>query len=174
VATLGFVAFVLLAFWTKLELRTVQAFVIPTGAGILVLLQLFHEHIQKETRTAVRLATLMGMLGSAGYYAIADPSHPVVFHLTMVLLCLATMGLGGWLRIRLYLLLGFSGLIVDLCSLAYRELVSMDRGLRMTIIGSMVLLIGIALVTGAIYFKAHKEEIEAKFRKFRSVSTEWE
>ncbi|MDA0813417.1 MAG: hypothetical protein O3C21_13645, partial [Verrucomicrobia bacterium] len=174
VATLGFVAFVLLAFWTKLEIRTVQAFVIPTGAGILVLLQLFHEHIQKETRTAVRLVALMGMLGSSGYYAIADPSHPVVFHLTMVLLCLATMGLGGWLKIRLYLVLGFSGLIVDLCSLAYRELVSLDRGLRMTIIGSMVLLIGITLVTGAIYFKAHKEEIEAKFRKFRSVSTEWE
>lgn len=174
VATLGFVGFVLLAFWTKLELRTVQAFVIPTGAGILVLLQLFHQHIQKETRTAIRLAALMSMLGSAGYYAIADPSHPVAFHLTMVLLCLATMGLGGWLKIRLYLVLGFSGLIVDLFSLTYRELVSVDRGLRMTIIGSMVLLIGIALVTGAIYFKAHKEELEAKLRKFRSVSTTWE
>jgi len=173
VATLGFVAFILLAFWTKLELRTVQAYVIPAGAGLLVLVQLFREHISPETRSTIRLITLLAMLGSTGYYAIVDTSYPVAFHLTMLLLCIAIMGLGGLMKIRIYLYLGFAGVMVDLCALGYRELVAMDRGVRMTIVGAMVLLIGIGLVVGAIYFKTHRDLITAKLEKWRSGSGGW-
>ena len=173
VATLGFVAFVLLTFWTKLELRTLNAYVIPSGLGVLVLVQLFRDHMSKETQTLVRTVTLVAMLCSAGYYSILDPAYPVAFHLTMLLLCLGIMGLGGWLKVRIYLYLGFAGLMVDLCALGYKQLVGMDRGIRMTVIGAIVLLIGVSLVVGAVYFKTHRDEISARLRKWRSRSNSW-
>ena len=173
VATLGFVAFVLLTFWTKLELHTLNAYVIPVGLGILVLVQLFREHMSKETQNMVTTISLVVMLSSAAYYSILDPAYPVLFHLTMLLLCLGMMGLGGWLKVRIYLYLGFSGLMVDLCALGYKELVGMDRGIRMTIIGAMVLLIGISLVGGAVYFKTHRDEISKKLKKWRSGTDTW-
>ena len=116
------------------------------------------------------MITLLAMLGSAGYYAIADSSYPLAFHLTMMLLCIIIMGMGGWMKVRIYLYLGFVGLMVDLSALGYRELIGMDRGIRMTIIGAMVLLIGLSLVVGAIYFKTHRDLINAKLEKWRSGS----
>ena len=67
VAVGGFVTFVLLFFWSQLELRLFHAFVIPVGLGILVLLQLFRGRIDVDTRNRIRLVTLVAMLGSAGY-----------------------------------------------------------------------------------------------------------
>src|SRR5208283_6071721 len=99
---------------------------------------------------------LMAMLGSSGYYALADDRHAITFNLTMILLGLLAMVLGTLLRIRLYLALGFAGLTVDLVSLLYKVLVSMERSARMTVVGSLVLLIGALVVFGAIYYKTNK------------------
>ena len=77
------------------------------------------------------------------------------------------------MKVRIYLYLGFVGLMTDLCALGYKELVGMDRGIRMTIVGAMVLLIGVSPVAGAIYFKTHRELIIAKLEKLRSGSNDW-
>jgi len=174
IAVGGFVAFILIGFWSKFELRVIHAYVIPVGAGILVLLQLFRERITNQVRNGVRLVTLLAMLGSTGYYALIDDRYPVVFNLTMIVICLLAMGLGSFLRIRLYVAAAFTALIVDLASIVYKVLHHMDRSARMTAVGSIVLLIGALLVFGAIYYKTHQEEISNQVSSLRKKFGEWE
>jgi hypothetical protein len=174
VALGGFVLFVLLTFWTKLHFHAVHAYIIPVGVGVLVLVHLLRDRIVPATRNAVRLVTLLAMLGSAGYYALADHRHPVTFNLTLILLCLLAMGLGSLFRVRIYLALGFTGLVVALGNLLVRALVHAERSVRMTVVGSLVLLIGAALVFGAIYYKTNKDRIDAWLERWRAKFGTWE
>jgi uncharacterized membrane protein len=170
----GFVAFILITFYSKLHLRAIHAYVIPVGLGVLVLQELFRTRIKPEARNWIRLVTLMAMLGSAGYYALADSRHAITFNLTMILLCLLAMGLGSFLRIIMYLALGFAGLMVDLASILYKVLVHMERSARMTVVGSLVLLIGAVLVFGAIYYKTNKAKLDALGEKWRVRLASWD
>jgi hypothetical protein len=174
VALGGFVAFILVTFYSKLQFRAVHAYIIPVGLGVLVLQELFRQRIKPDARNGIRLITLMAMLGSSGYYALVDPSHAVTFNLTMIVLCLLAMGLGSFLRIRLYLALGFAGLMVDLVSILYKVLIQMERSARMTVIGSLVLAIGAILVFGAIYYKTHKAAFDAWIDQRRRKLAVWE
>jgi len=174
VALAGFVSFILLTFYSKLHLRAVHAYIIPVGLGVLVLQELFQKRIKPDAANWIRLATLMAMLGSSGYYALADARHAITFNLTMILLCLLAMGLGSFLRIRLYLALGFAGLMTDLVSLLYKVLVLMERSARMTVVGSLVLLIGATLVFGAIYYKTNKVNLDALAAKLRLKLAAWQ
>jgi hypothetical protein len=173
-ALAGFVAFILVTFYSKLQLRAIHAYVVPVGLGILVLQELFRGQIKPETKNWIRLVTLMAMLGSSGYYALADPRHALTFNLTMIILCLFAMGLGSFLCIRLYLAMGFAGLMVDLVSLLYKVLVQMERSSRMTVIGTLVLLIGALLVFGAIYYKTNKAGFDAVVDRWRRKLGQWE
>ena len=174
VAIFGFVAFVLMLFWTKFEFRVLHAFVVPAGLGVLALVQLFHRLIPAAARNVVRLFTLLSMIGSTGYSALLDDRYPVVFHVTMLVLCLACMGLGSLLRVRLYLYLGFTGLVVNLGSITYKVLGSMERGSRMTTIGSLVLVGGIAILAAAIYYKTHRGAMNEVIRRMRGRLAAWE
>ncbi|MHC4918151.1 MAG: hypothetical protein ACYTKC_01035 [Planctomycetota bacterium] len=173
-AIAGFVAFVMITFWSKLELRTLQAYVIPVGLGVLVLLQMFRARVQPLLRNQIRLATLLAMLGSAAYYALVDPRYPVAFNLTLLILCLLAMGLGGFLRIRMYVVLGFTGVVVNLGSILYRAFSGMERAARMTSVGILVLLLGAGLVAGAIYYKTHRDTVNRRIDDWRRRFGEWE
>jgi hypothetical protein len=173
-AMIGFVSFVLIVFWTKLELRALHAYVIPVGLGVLGLLQLFGRGLPVETRNRIRLVTLLAMLGSASYYALVDDRYPMAYNLTLLLLCLGAMALGSWLRIRLYLVLGLTGVLVDLASIVVKALVHLDRGERMTSVGLMVLVVGAALVGGAVYYKTHREELDTRVEGWRGRLGDWE
>jgi hypothetical protein len=174
VALSGFVAFIMMTFYSKLHLRAIHAYVIPVCLGILVLQELFRARIKPEARNWIRLIALMAMLGSSGYYALVDPRHAITFNLTMIVLCLLAMGLGSLLQIRLYLALGFTGLMVDLISILYKVLVQMERSARMTIIGSFVLVIGAVLVFGAIYYKTKKAVVDGWIGRWRERLKGWE
>ena len=174
VALAGFVGFILLTFYSKLQLRALHAYIIPVGMGVLVLQELFKKRIHPDARNGIRMVTLIAMLGSTGYYALADPSHAISFNLTMIVLCLLAMGLGSLLRIRLYLALGFAGLMVDLISLLYKVLVQMERSARMTVVGSLVLVLGGGLIFAAIYYKTHKYEIERWLAGWRAKLARWQ
>jgi hypothetical protein len=174
VALAGFVAFVLILFWSKLELRVLHAYTLPVGIGILVLLQMFRQHIEPGARNRIRLATLLIMIGSAGYYALVDDRYPLAFNLTLIVACLAAMALGSFFRIRLYLALGFAGLMVDVGSILFKVMRGMERSSRMTIIGSIVLLVGVGLVFGAIYYKTHRDRINQQLDRLRAKIGDWE
>ena len=137
-------------------------------------LQQFWQRVQPHLRNQIRLVTLLGMLGSAAYYALADPRFPVVFNLTLLILCLLAMGLGGFLRIRMYVVIGFAGVLVNLGSIIYRSFSGMDRAARMTLVGILVLLLGAALVAGAIYYKTHREALNKRLDGWRRRFGEWE
>ena len=171
----GFVAFTLMLLHERLELRVIHAYTIPVGVGILALLQLFRGRIEPETRNRVRLVTLLTMIGSVGYYALLGTRYPIAFHLTMILVCLASMGIGSFFRIRLYVVLGFAGLLADVASIVYRAIAGIDeRSTKMTIVGSLVLLIGVGLVFGAIYYKTHGDRINSRVDRWRSLFGAWE
>jgi hypothetical protein len=170
----GFVAFILMVFYAKFHLRAVHAYVIPVGLGVLVLQEIFRDRIKPDARNWSRLVTLMAVLGSSGYYALVDPRYPITFNLTMILLCLLGMGLGSFLRIRVYLAMSFAGLMVDLISILYKVLVQMERSARMTIVGSLVLVIGAILVFGAIYYKTNKAKFDAWVEKWRAKLAQWQ
>jgi hypothetical protein len=170
----GFVTFVLIVFWSKLEFRVLYAYTVPVGMGVLVMLQLFRDQIHRDTRNRIRLVAILTMLSSAGYYALVDDRHPVEFNLSLILLCLAAMGLGSFFRIRLYLTLGFSMLLLDLVTIVGKVLTGMERGIQMTAVGSAVLLIGVALVFGAIYYKTHQAALTATADHWREKFGGWE
>jgi hypothetical protein len=174
IAIFGFVAFVLISFWGKLEVRYVHAYVLPVGIGVLVLLQMFGRHIDSATRTRVRLLTLIAMIGSAGYYALIDDSHEIIFNLTLIGFCLVAMLFGSFFRIRLYLTMGMAGLLIDLASIVFKVMVGMERTSRMTTIGSLVLLIGAGLVFGAIYYKTNRESLTKRLDALRNRLGSWE
>ena len=174
VAISGFVSFMLVLFASKLELRELHAYIIPVGMGILVLLQLFGRRVEARTRSTIRLITLLAMLGSAAWYALSDPKFELVHNLTLVGLGLAAMTLGSLMRIRLYLILGFSGLLLDLLSLFYRVISGMERSMRMSTVGVVVLLVGLALVFGAVYYKTHRREVDGWISGWRGRLAQWE
>jgi hypothetical protein len=174
VAMTGFVAFVLMSFWSKLELRVLHAYTLPVGIAVLVLLQMFRNRIAPDSRNRIRLVTLLIMIGSAGYYALVDDRYPLVFNLTLIIACLAAMGLGSLFRIRLYVAVGFAGLMVDVASIMLKVLQSMERSSRMTIVGGCVLLIGVGLVFGAVYYKTNRERINERLNRIRAKVGDWE
>ena len=174
VAIAGFVVFILLFFWTKLELRVVPAYVLPVGLGVLVLLQMLRNRVIPEARNQIRLVTVLSMLGSTGYSALLDEEYTLAFLGVFSLLCLMSMGLGSFLRVRIYLLLGFCGLVVAIGVIFYRVSNTMERGPRMTVIGSIILLVGAALVFGAIYYKTHREQLISRYQTWRERLSGWE
>jgi len=174
VAIGGFVSFVILLFWSKLHLELVYAYVIPVGLGVLVLLQLFKARVPEEARNGVRAVTVLAMLASAGWSALLSRDIPLGHNVVLLALCLASMALGGFLRIRMYVALGFGALMLDLLALFVKAVGHMERSLRMTMVGSLVLLVGAALVFGAIYYKTHKAEIGALLDRWRLRFAGWE
>jgi hypothetical protein len=160
--------------WTKLELRAVHVFVIPAGTGVLVLLQLFKDRIRPDIRNHLRLVTLLAMLGSSGYYALMGININVYYILTLGILSLLVMLTGSFLRIRLYLAIGFCGLIVDVCVVFVKLIIKMQRNTQMTIIGSLVLIGGIAIVAGAILYKTHQGKFTQFLNKMREKLNCWE
>ncbi|MDB4614099.1 hypothetical protein OAH18_00265 [bacterium] len=174
VAIGGFAAFVSLAFWSRLQIRVVHAYTIPVGLAILILLQLFRERIAHETRNRIRLVTLLTMVGSVAWYALADNRYPVAFNMTLIGVCIAAMLFGSFFRIRLYVLIGFAGLVVDVISLVYKTMVTLERSSRMTAIGGLVLLIGVTLVFGAIYYKTNRDRMNEQLDRWRKKFGAWE
>jgi len=173
-ALAGFVAFLLVIFWSKLHLRVLHAYVIPVGLAVLVLLHVFGRDLPADTRNRIRLVTMVAMLGSAAYYALVDDRHPLAFNVTLLFLCLASMALGSAMRVRLYVVLGFAGVAVDLASIVVKVLIHMDRGERMTSVGVLVLLLGAALVGGAVYYKTHRDEIDEMTDGWRARLQGWD
>jgi hypothetical protein len=174
VAMGGFVSFVLIVFWTKLELRALSAYIIPVGLGTLTLLQMFRDKISPILRNEIHTLTLLAMLGSAGYYALMDDRYPLYFHMTMLVVAVLAMAVGSLFRTRVYVLLGFAGLLTDLAALLYKLLVHMDRSSRMTLIGTQVLVFGTVLIVGAIYYKTNQEKLNSMFERWRGHLTTWE
>ncbi len=174
VAIGGFVAFVLMLFASKLKLEVAYAYVVPVGIGVLVLLQLFKKRVPGEARNGIRAVTILAMMGSAGWSALVSPKIPVVHNVALLGLCLAAMTLGGLLHIRMYVALGLGALLLDLLSLIVKMVALMDRSIQMTVIGSLVLLVGAGLVFGAIYYKTHRQEIAALLERMRLRFAGWE
>ena len=174
VAIGGFAAFVSLAFWSRFHFRVVHAYTIPVGLAILILLQLFRERIAPETRNRIRLVTLLTVVGSVAWYALADDRYPLEFNMTLIGVSIAAMLFGSFFQIRLYVVIGFAGLVVDVMSLVYKTMVTLERSSRMTVIGGLVLLIGVGLVFGAIYYKTNRDKINEQLDRWRKTLGAWE
>jgi hypothetical protein len=164
VAVVGFVAFVLIVFWSKLELKVLHAYTVPVGVGVLLLLQLFEKDVKEAARARIRLTTLALMLGSAAYHALLDPRHPLAFNLALLLLCLGCMAVGSFLRVGLYVGLGLSVLLLDLASLAVKALQRGVAGLHDLGGGRFC---SAPWSAAGVHRKARREEIDARLSRWR-------
>jgi hypothetical protein len=170
----GYVAFTMIALWTKLDLHSLHIYILPAGVGILILVQLLKDKMTHESRRGVRLVTLLTMVGTTAYYALITEPHSVGFNVTMILLCVVVMGTGSFFRIRLYLSIGFAGLLVNILAILVRLVTDMNKGTRMAILGSLILVIGSTLVFANLYYKTHQEKIKVFVQKWRDKFGLWE
>ncbi|MGE0708206.1 MAG: hypothetical protein AB7N76_01075 [Planctomycetota bacterium] len=173
VGVVGFTAFVLVLFWTQLELRTLQAYVIPVSVGVLILLQLLGDELAQETRQRVQGAALLAMVASSAYYAVFDPRHPLAYNATLIGVGLAAMGAGTLLRVRLYLALGAAGVLLDLVSIAWKVVTGLGHAAQVTTLGLLLLLAGVTLVVGSASYKSNKEEFDLALDRFRARFADW-
>ena len=105
---------------------------------------------------------------------MADPDYPVIFNLTMVGLCLGAMALGSLMKIRLYLFLGFTGLVVDLVSLLYKGIRRLEKAYQMASIGLLLLVLGAVVVFGTVWYKMNHEKVNAWLDACRRRLGSWE
>ena len=59
------------------------------------------------------------------------------------------------------------GLLADLAGIAGRAVHHLDDAHRMTVLGALLLLAGAAVVFGAVHYKTHEEEWEARLVALR-------
>ncbi|HBP21151.1 MAG TPA: hypothetical protein DEA08_25610, partial [Planctomycetes bacterium] len=144
-AVLGFVAFAVLIVYSKLELRSLQAYVIPAGGGVLVLLRLFGGDMDLEARRKVESVVLLSMIGSSAYYALIDLRHPIGFNLTLLGVCFAAMLAGSLLRARVYLGGGAAGILLCLASIAFKVVLGMGKAVQVSALGLLLLVGGVLL-----------------------------
>ena len=93
---------------------------------------------------------------------------------TVILLCLVAMGLGSLLLVRIYLALGFTGLVVALGNLLVRALVHAEGSERMTVVGSLELVIVADMAFCAIYYKTNKDRFDDWLARRRAKFGTWE
>ncbi|MDD7986259.1 hypothetical protein PQO01_15015 [Lentisphaera marina] len=174
IAMIGYVSFTSMTLWNKLELRTLHTYVIPSGVGVLMILQLMKNSLSSQKRNVIRLVTLLMMVSTSAFYAVIAEPRSIAYNLTLITLCLLAMAFGSLWKIRLYLILGFTGLLIDILSIFTRVLIDLQRGTRMAILGSCILLIGGSLVFANLYYKTQQERIKKIISKWRLKLSTWE
>lgn len=174
VAVGGFVAFVLILMWSEFQVRVLFAYVVPAGIGILALVQMLAGRLDAEVRRFVRGATLVVMFGSVAYSALMDERYPLVFNLALVGLGLVTMAAGSILRVRLFLVVGAAGVVVDAISILAKAVWHMDRSIQMTIVGVLILAVGVLLVGGTVYYKANRDRLSGALAGWFQRFGDWE
>ena len=94
--------------------------------------------------------------------------------MVFALLSIITMGIGSFLKIKLYVIMGFASLIVSVGTIIYKVMIEMEKTSQMILIGSLVLLSGIVMVFGAVYYKTHQEVVLPFIERCRKRFGEWE
>lgn len=169
-AILGFVAFFVVLF-ARFQFTSVPAYTIPVGIGVLSILHLQGRRLATGTRETVESITIAVMLGSTALTAIIDRGHSLGFHALTITLCLAAMGLGSLLRVRLYFLMGFGGLVVDVVAIVWRAVATLEGQARNTAMGALLLLVGVAVVVGSVFVKLNRPAIDDAITRFKTFFT---
>ncbi|MFY0528542.1 hypothetical protein ACN28I_37075 [Archangium gephyra] len=144
-----------------------QYYVIPAGLSLLVLLRVFHEALEPDTRAKLR-AMAITLVYVAGAW------KPLMFQdgramLLCVVLCLVGVAAGMALRIRSYVYLGSAFLVT--CVLA-----NLARfGIRDHRMGAAFLsLLGVGVVGFMVLFTAKRAELLERYERVRAMMDTWE
>jgi len=144
-----------------------QYYVIPTGLSLLVLLRVFQEALEPDTRAKLR-ALAITLVYVAGAW------KPLMFQdggamLLCVFLCVVGVAAGVALRIRSYVYLGSAFLVT--CVLA-----NLARfGIRDHRMGAAFLsLLGVGVVGFMVVFTAKRAELQERYARVRAMMDTWE
>jgi hypothetical protein len=144
-----------------------QFYVIPAGLSLLVLLRVFQEALEPDTRAKLR-ALAITLVYVAGAW------KPLMFQdgggmLACVFLCLVGVAAGVALRIRSYVYLGSAFLVT--CVLA-----NLARfGIRDHRMGAAFLsLLGVGVVGFMVLFTAKRVELQERYARVRAMLETWE
>ncbi len=144
-----------------------QYYVIPTGLSLLVLLRVFQEALEPDTRAKLRALaiTLVYVAGAWKPLMFQDGGAMVL----CVFLCLVGVAAGVALRIRSYVYLGSAFLVT--CVLA-----NLARfGIRDHRMGAAFLsLLGVGVVGFMVLFTAKRAELQERYARVRAMMDTWE
>ncbi len=74
----------------------------------------------------------------------------------------------------MFVAVGFIGLLADTGTIVVRSMLSVEHGVRMSLLGGLVLALGAALVGGAVYVKTHREAVTAWLAAIRAKLGAWD
>jgi hypothetical protein len=145
-----------------------QYFAIPAGFTLVILSAIFRDSLGPAWVPRFRL---LGAL--AIYLSSALPSLMSIEHIRSLLFCLTLciigIACGIALRVRVYLYLAFTVFVTSVVT--YLTRVGLDRPRIGAVFLSVFGLVGLGF---GIYLSIRKDELLARYRKYRALLAEWE
>jgi hypothetical protein len=157
----------LLLVWLGTGAGEPQYYVIPVGLSLLVLLRVFRDALELETRAKLRAFAIT-------FVYVAGAWKPLMFQdsramLLCVLLCVVGVGVGVALRIRSYVYLGSAFLVTCVVANLARS------GMRDHRMGAAFLsLLGVGVVGFMVLFTAKRAELLERYARVRALMDTWE
>lgn len=146
-----------------------QLYVIPAAVTVLIFVQLHRKDLQPQVLTALRLAASGCILAvsTSEVFFTKDPS--IVQFVVVLMLSLAGITIGVSLRIKPFIYVGISFLVVNVIGQLGLQF-HREAGVMRAII---LIGVGLAVLGMMIFFNVHRERILKQYRRF-SVDKTWE
>jgi hypothetical protein len=153
--------------WAARGLSDAQLYTIPLGLSLLVAAQLGREDLNRTAAQNLRgLGCLVLYAGTGWQMASSDG---LLFPLVLGLLALVTVAAGALLRVRAFLYLGATALVVDVLANLTRYSARSTLVLAVTITAT-----GLGIVGGMAWFSVRRAEALAIYRRFSAALEDWE
>ncbi|MDM8516060.1 hypothetical protein QUF76_07670 [Desulfobacterales bacterium HSG16] len=169
----GFNAYLFMTFAHK-EIHSIQAYAVPLAITVLVLVQFFKDITTRTTANIVRSLALLLLLGVSAFEALVDNYLSYMSHLILIGICLMTIVASVFLRIRIFALAGFCGIILDFIAVIYIVLSRQDVETVKVVMGVVLTVGGGLTLTGYIFYRKHKVRIEGIVARFKNTFLSWE
>ncbi|WNG20763.1 hypothetical protein F0U63_43255 [Cystobacter fuscus] len=157
----------LLLVWLGTGAGEPQYYAIPVGLSLLVLLRVFRDALEPDTRAKLRAFAIT-------FVYVAGAWKPLMFQdsramLLCVLLCVVGVAVGVALRIRSYVYLGSAFLVTCVVANLARS------GMRDHRMGAAFLsLLGVGVVGFMVLFTAKRAELLERYARVRALMDTWE
>jgi hypothetical protein len=145
----------------------VQDLALPAGLSILALTWAFKDELGRDAQVRLRAVAMTAVYAAAAW-------RPLTFTTTAglifcVLVCVAGVAAGAFLRIRSYVLLGTVFLVTSVVATLIRQ------GLAEPRLGAVLLAaVGLGIVAFMVVFTTRRAELQARMAALQSMFSSWE
>lgn len=146
----------------------IQYYVIPAGLTLIAAAWVWNNELGPAWNARLRSIGSLCIYAAAAWPALASIEQ-TSYLLWCIGLCVGGAIAGVLLRVRAYLYLGTTGFLITLVGNAVRH------GIQHAILRAAFLtLLGLLLLGGLVLFSIKREQLLARYRKYRAVLAEWD